>query len=149
MRLGHLSTSDSVPQYGLIFSDDRRHRAPCRRTSPASNTLTKSTTLRTVGSIWTAKERLVALHMSLGSIAFLLFAAGLFVLIVYYNCTFDNTPFDAFMRQKSAHFLFTSLGVGISLFWASVFKSGYHKPTMAAKYHADRVQIRPLPLPTV
>ncbi|XXG96339.1 hypothetical protein Hte_002621 [Hypoxylon texense] len=50
---------------------------------------------------------------------------GLLALILYYNNTGGDTPFERFMDSESfgVRFLFTGVGVIISFFWASFFSS--------------------------
>ncbi|KAI6091712.1 hypothetical protein F4821DRAFT_225422 [Hypoxylon rubiginosum] len=50
---------------------------------------------------------------------------GLLALILYYNNTGGDTPFENFMDSESfgVRFLFTGVGVVISFFWASFFSS--------------------------
>lgn len=58
-----------------------------------------------------------------GRALFAVFIVGLLVLILYYNNTGGDTPFERFMSQQTfgVRFLFTSVGVIISFFWASFF----------------------------
>ncbi|KAI1760620.1 hypothetical protein GGR53DRAFT_75303 [Hypoxylon sp. FL1150] len=50
---------------------------------------------------------------------------GLLALILYYHNTSGDTPFERFMDSESfgVRFLFTGVGVIISFFWASLFRS--------------------------
>ncbi|KAI1480607.1 hypothetical protein F4774DRAFT_377857 [Daldinia eschscholtzii] len=56
---------------------------------------------------------------------FLFILCGLLGLIIYYNTTGGDTPFERFMDSESfgVRFLFTTFGVVISFFWASFFSS--------------------------
>lgn len=58
-----------------------------------------------------------------GRALFAAFIVGLLVLILYYNNTGGDTAFERFMSQQTfgVRFLFTSVGVIISFFWASLF----------------------------
>lgn len=58
-----------------------------------------------------------------GRVFFALFMSGLLVVILYYNNTGGDTPFNLFMSQRGfgVRFLFTSVGVIISFFWGSFF----------------------------
>ncbi|KAI1088704.1 hypothetical protein F5B19DRAFT_470214 [Rostrohypoxylon terebratum] len=60
-----------------------------------------------------------------GRAVFLLILCGLLALIIYYNSTGGDTPFERFMDSESfgVRFLFTGVGVVISFFWASFFSS--------------------------
>lgn len=60
-----------------------------------------------------------------GRAVFLFILCGLLALILYYNNTGGDTPFERFMDSESfgVRFLFTGVGVIISFFWASFFSS--------------------------
>ncbi|KAI2632658.1 hypothetical protein GGS26DRAFT_85697 [Hypomontagnella submonticulosa] len=60
-----------------------------------------------------------------GRLLFLFVLCGLLALILYYNNTGGDTPFERFMDSESfgVRFLFTGVGVIISFFWASFFSS--------------------------
>ncbi|KAI0180731.1 hypothetical protein GGR52DRAFT_577512 [Hypoxylon sp. FL1284] len=60
-----------------------------------------------------------------GRSVFLFVLCGLLALILYYNNTGGDTAFENFMDSESfgVRFLFTSVGVIISFFWASFFSS--------------------------
>ncbi|KAI1084638.1 hypothetical protein F5B20DRAFT_522536 [Whalleya microplaca] len=60
-----------------------------------------------------------------GRLSLLFVLCGLLVLILYYNNTGGNTPFEHFMDGESfwLRFLFTSFGVIIALFWSSFLSS--------------------------
>ncbi|KAI0384662.1 hypothetical protein F5Y04DRAFT_269185 [Hypomontagnella monticulosa] len=60
-----------------------------------------------------------------GRLVFLFVLCGLLALILYYNNTGGDTPFERFMDSESfgVRFLFTAVGVIISFFWASFFSS--------------------------
>jgi hypothetical protein len=61
----------------------------------------------------------------LGRLLFLLVLLGILALILYYNNTGGDTPFERFMDSESfgVKFLFTSVGVVITFFWSSFFSS--------------------------
>ncbi len=56
-------------------------------------------------------------------ILFMLLLCGLLAVILYYNNTGGDTPFEDFMDRQSfgVRFLFTALGVLISFFWSALF----------------------------
>ncbi len=60
-----------------------------------------------------------------GRISFLVFLTTLMVIILYYNLTFDDTPFERFMDTQNfgVRFVFTMAGIGITFFWTSFFSS--------------------------
>lgn len=65
-----------------------------------------------------------------GRSVFLFVLCGLLALILYYNNTGGDTPFENFMDSESfgVRFLFTGVGVIISFFWASFFSSKFPLP---------------------
>ncbi|KAH6646743.1 hypothetical protein BKA67DRAFT_524614 [Truncatella angustata] len=60
-----------------------------------------------------------------GRSLFLLVLLGILALILYYNNTGGDTPFERFMNSESfgVKFLFTAVGVIITFFWSSFFSS--------------------------
>ncbi|KAK3985152.1 hypothetical protein QBC44DRAFT_405464 [Cladorrhinum sp. PSN332] len=72
------------------------------------------------------RHRLPFLMLSYtGRIAFLLPLTGVLIIILYWNFTGGDTPFNNFMMAQSfgVRALFTLIGVGISFFWSSFFSS--------------------------
>lgn len=61
---------------------------------------------------------------------FLVFLVGLLIIIIYYNTTYSDTPFEVFMdsQEFGVRFLFTLFGVIVSLFWDYYFSRKYHIP---------------------
>ena len=66
-----------------------------------------------------------------GRVIFLLMITGLLAVILYYNNTGGDTPFELFMDMQGfgVRFLFTALGVIITWFWSSFFSSKFFTTT--------------------
>ena len=119
-RLGYITGPETGKIYGIIIAEGQtRPGGPGDRVATDSGLLIEKTALKK------GKDVAVTFHSSLGRIAFVLFATGLLILVVYYKCTRGDTGFERFMDYQSltVRFLFTSSGVAISLFWASLFQS--------------------------
>ncbi|KAK1755909.1 hypothetical protein QBC47DRAFT_299683 [Echria macrotheca] len=56
---------------------------------------------------------------------FLLFLSGVLIIILYYNNTGGDTPFERFMDTQNlgVRALFTLVGIGITFYWGSFFTS--------------------------
>lgn len=83
-------------------------------------------------------------------IAFLIFLTGLLALILYYNKTGGDTPFERFMSTQSfgVRFLFTLTGVAITFFWSSFFTSvaavsPYHLLSQSPRFARDSILLSP------
>ena len=64
----------------------------------------------------------------LGRLLYILLTCGLLAVILYYNNTGGDTPFERFMDNQGfgVRFLFTTVGIGITFFWGSFFTSEPH-----------------------
>lgn len=71
-----------------------------------------------------------------GRLVFLFVLCGLLALVLYYNNTGGDTPFENFMDSESfgVRFLFTGVGVIISFFWASFFSGKLHSSPCLGRY---------------
>ena len=72
------------------------------------------------------------------SALFLLLDIGLLIIIFYYNNTFGDTDFERFMDHQTfgVRFLFAALGVIVTLFWSSFFRSRSHSVSPAPNPHS-------------
>lgn len=71
-------------------------------------------------------ERRPAATTNLLPVVFLVLVTGLLILILYYENTILDTPFERFMDSQTygVRFLFTAMGTGITTFWDYYFSCG-------------------------
>ncbi|KAK3372663.1 hypothetical protein B0H63DRAFT_439963 [Podospora didyma] len=127
-RLGHWPTDNeqTASGYGIGIlparnADDRKPiPKPTTRNPPTRTPSTTRKKHRTCG--WAAAARADSQETWLRSV-FLILIIGLLVLILYYENTILDTPFEAFMDSQTfgVRVLFTSLGTIVTLFWDYYF----------------------------
>ncbi|KAI1337363.1 hypothetical protein F5Y15DRAFT_391163 [Xylariaceae sp. FL0016] len=124
-KLGYFYNADGAVEYGVILyernlsDDDSLHKGAAPVDGMVVGGKHHGKPIRT-------KRHLPFLMLGYaGRLSLLFVLCGLLVLILYYNNTGGDTPFERFMDSESfgVRFLFTGVGVVISFFWASFFNS--------------------------
>jgi hypothetical protein len=133
-KLGYFSDYPGVPEYGIVIHREVTPGLP-KVGSKLSLYLKKSReSMRpNNGSEENSEEyHLPFLMLSFTwRIVFLLFLSGVLVVILYYNNTGGDTPFERFMATQGfgVRALFTLIGVGITFYWSSAdSRPGYPQP---------------------
>jgi hypothetical protein len=114
-RLKRLEDVQSGSDYGYYIE-----------TTTARNTSEESAVSSKPATTFQRKQRWKGPRgISLGQGVFLMILCGSFILIMYYEITQLDTPFERFMDSQSfgVEGLFTALGLIISLFWSSYYSS--------------------------
>jgi hypothetical protein len=75
-----------------------------------------------------------------GRLAFAVFLLGVLVIILYYRATTESSGFEYFMdnQQFGVRFLFTAVGICITLFWSSFFTSKHCSGPGRRDSHGDQ-----------
>ena len=129
-RLGCFMNKRGEVEYGVIADNSYDSRVPLAANTQHEEAGEGSEKWRTTRGRCAPSRPLPFWMLSIwGRVLFALFISGLLVVILYYNNTGGDTPFNDFMSQPTfgVRFLFTSVGVVINFFWGSLFdgKSPY------------------------
>ncbi|KAI1374809.1 hypothetical protein F4677DRAFT_156996 [Hypoxylon crocopeplum] len=120
-KLGYFYGANGTVEYGIMLGDGNGAGYTSRLVGGDVKEPSDHHAVRTK-----AKHHLPFLMLGwAGRLVFLFVLCGLLALILYYNNTGGDTPFERFMDSESfgVRFLFTGVGVIISFFWASFFSS--------------------------
>ncbi|KAI1849346.1 hypothetical protein JX266_004841 [Neoarthrinium moseri] len=114
-KLGWFQNDSGQMEYGVMLYDQDLEGSPLHTDDaglPEAEGFENSTRSR---------NNLPFMLGYVGRLIFLFLLSGLLGLILYYNNTGDDTGFERFMDSQSfgTKFLFTSVGVVITLFWSS------------------------------
>ncbi|CAJ2512122.1 Uu.00g077470.m01.CDS01 [Anthostomella pinea] len=123
-QLGYFYNANEVLEYGIMLHDGFAANHPLYQGRGVSQD--QVTEEHPASRAAETKHHLPFLMLGfLGRILFLSVLGGLLALVLYYNNTGGDTPFERFMASESfgVRFLFTGVGVVISFFWASFFNS--------------------------
>ncbi|KAK3390644.1 hypothetical protein B0H63DRAFT_429268 [Podospora didyma] len=121
-KLGYFFNRHGVPEYGIMIHQEVR---PLSRDSE-STSLEKGDGPETEGMTHKTGHHLPFLMLSYkGRISFLVLLTGVMIVILYYNTTSGDSPFESFMDTSNfgVRALFTLVGVGITFSWSSFFTS--------------------------
>jgi len=135
-KLGYYSDYPGVPEYGMVIHREVAPGLP-RVGSKLSLYLKKSRESVKQGEGLEengTEHHLPFLMLSFTwRVVFLLFITGVLAVILYYNNTGGDTPFERFMATQNlgVRALFTLVGVGITFYWSSFFTS----LAMLSPYH--------------
>jgi hypothetical protein len=126
-RIGYFRNREGDVEYGILIHSDTTARPLLKKLSQkwSFNSKSSSTTAGENGTANT-KHHLPFMMLSLtGRMVFLAFLSGLLILILYYNLTTGDTPFERFMDTQTfgVRFVFTLIGMAITLFWSTFFTS--------------------------
>jgi hypothetical protein len=126
-QLGYFYNSNGNVEYGIVLAE---HQAPGHPLHFPAHTSTGGDKSATRFAARSSAEQPFFMLGYLGRFLFLFILGGLLAVILYYNNTGGDTPFENFMDGQSfgVRFLFTGVGVLISLFWGAFFGS---KPPLA------------------
>lgn len=122
-KLGCFRDAKGGMEYGVMLHDQYPESHPLF--TPASNALVGDKDVDNYQHTQ-ARHHLPFLMLGyLGRSLFLFVLLGLLALVLYYNNTGGDTPFERFMDSESfgVKFLFTGVGVLVTLFWSSFFSS--------------------------
>ncbi|KAK4457627.1 hypothetical protein QBC42DRAFT_300979 [Cladorrhinum samala] len=127
-RLGHYFNQYGNPDYGVMVLGHGNRSDPIGWKADAGSTTSadpaRETEVQEAGQH--VEHHLPFLMLSYtGRIAFLLPLTGVMIVILYWNNTGGDTPFNNFMKTQGfgVRGLFTLIGVGITFFWSSFFTS--------------------------
>lgn len=127
-RLGHYFNQYGNPDYGVMVLGEGNRSNPIGWKADADSTVSadspRETEVQEAGQ--QVEHHLPFLMLSYtGRLAFLLPLTGVMIVILYWNNTGGDTPFNNFMTTQSfgVRALFTLIGVGITFFWSSFLTS--------------------------
>ncbi|KAK4209820.1 hypothetical protein QBC37DRAFT_323328 [Rhypophila decipiens] len=126
-KLGYFKGSESGPgeRYGILVVKeqpvDEMNGGSVRITTKSPPQKRKATVSRYISRIWSGL--VPETRQLLVRILALVLITGLFILILYYEVTLLDTPFERFMDSQSfgVRVLFTGFGTAVSSFWEYYF----------------------------
>ncbi|KAB5535300.1 hypothetical protein GE09DRAFT_1227284 [Coniochaeta sp. 2T2.1] len=146
-KLGYFFNRHGEPEYGIIIANEAGRGL---RGSTIQPGIAEMEFAHAVKQAKTERHLPFAMLTYTWRITFLLFLTGLLALILYYNKTEGDTPFERFMSTQNfgVRFLFTLIGVAISFFWSSFFTSvaavsPYHLLGKSPQYARDSILLSP------
>jgi hypothetical protein len=127
-RLGWFPNERGVAEYGIMFYEEH-----------SSSTRTADEIKYSGGRVERGREnhRLPFFVLGyMGRLLFLFVLCGTLAVILYYNNTSGDTPFEHFIASESfgVRFLFTGVGVLITFLWTSFFKSRFTLPRVPSPF---------------
>ncbi|KAK0721572.1 hypothetical protein B0T26DRAFT_643506 [Lasiosphaeria miniovina] len=123
--LGHFVNDHGVSEYGVMIREEDDSQES-DGSGPGIVGVRRQQTDAAEETRHKTEHHLPFLMLSYkGRAAFLVLLTGLMVVILYYNNTWDDTPFEQFMDTSSfgVRALFTLVGICITFFWSSFFTS--------------------------
>ncbi|KAK4158643.1 hypothetical protein QBC43DRAFT_349936 [Cladorrhinum sp. PSN259] len=127
-RLGHYFNGYGNPDYGVMVLGEENRSNHIGWKADADSTVSaespRETEVQEAGQ--QVEHHLPFLMLSYtGRLAFLLPLTGVMIVILYWNNTGGDTPFNNFMTAQGfgVRALFTLIGVAITFFWSSFFTS--------------------------
>ena len=135
-KLGYFSDYPGVPEYGIVIHREVSSQpGPPRLATKLSMYIRRSRDAEKNGDgddgRVATKHHLPFLMLSYTwRVVFLLFLTGVLAVILYYNSTGGDTPFERFMSTQSlgVRALFTLIGISIAFYWSSFFTSESSPP---------------------
>lgn len=126
--LGHFVNDHGVSEYGVMIREEDDSQES-DGSGPGIVGVRRQQTDAAEETRHKTEHHLPFLMLSYkGRAAFLVLLTGLMVVILYYNNTWDDTPFEQFMDTSSfgVRALFTLVGICITFFWSSFFTSEFY-----------------------
>ncbi|KAB5577822.1 hypothetical protein GE09DRAFT_1280312 [Coniochaeta sp. 2T2.1] len=146
-KLGYFFNRHGEPEYGIVIANEAGRGLQGSAIQPG---IAEMEFAHAVKQAKTERHLPFAMLTYTWRITFLLFLTGLLALILYYNKTEGDTPFERFMSTQNfgVRFLFTLIGVAISFFWSSFFTSvaavsPYHLLGKSPQYAGDSILLSP------
>lgn len=123
-KLGYFVNRHGQPEYGIMVHNEAGQ--PLHRPDDPAGEHVRHVDFGEEPYRMKRQHYLPFLMLSYGwRVLFLLLLSGMLAVILYYNNTGGDTPFERFMDMQSfgVRFLFTALGVITTFFWSSFFSS--------------------------
>ncbi|KAK3938248.1 hypothetical protein QBC46DRAFT_265837 [Diplogelasinospora grovesii] len=124
-KLGYFFNQHGVPEYGITIHNQDQAAMHLQK-SDAGSSIYAEELAENAYKKRKAEHHLPFLMLTYKwRLAFLLLLTGVMVVVLYYNNTGGDTPFERFMDTQSfgVRALFTLVGIGITFFWSSFFTS--------------------------